>query len=98
VYNVVLLEKIMSKESPFADLNPEFKSALESMTDENIMKRVSETAMAEHENRQAKTRDQDLAEKVATAKMAGEQYREATKMNKLKIAYAYFILESRGKV
>lgn len=85
------------KKSPFADLDQEFKDTIDNMSDEDIKKRVSEVAIAEHENRANKAKDEDLAEKVAAAKFAGEQYREATKMNKLRIAYAHFILESRGK-
>jgi hypothetical protein len=86
------------KKGPFDDLDKEFRETIENMSDEDIKKRVSEVAIAEHENRQAKAKDQDLSDKVAAVKFAGEQYREASKMNKLRIGYAHFILESRGKV
>lgn len=86
------------KKGKFDDLDSEFKTNVENMTEEEIKRRISEVAIAEHENREAKSKDQDLADKVAAVKFAGEQYREATKMNKLRIAYAHFILESRGKV
>ena len=67
--------------SPFADLDAEFKAGIDGMSEEEIKRRVSEVAIAEHENRAAKKKDQDLADKVAAVKFAGEQYREATKMN-----------------
>lgn len=86
------------KKSPFADLDQDFKDTVANMTDEEVKKRCAEVALAEHENRLAKKADVDLADKAAAAKFAGEQYREATKMNKLRIAYAHFILEARGKV
>ena len=86
------------KKSPFADLDAEFKETIDNMSEEDIKRRISEVAIAEHENREAKKKDEDLAEKVAAVKFAGEAYREATKMNKLRIAYAHFILEARGKV
>jgi len=86
------------KKSPFADLDSDFKTSIDSMSEEDIKRRVSEVAINEHENRAAKKKDQDLADKMAAVKFAGEQYREATKMNKLRIAYAHFILEARGKV
>lgn len=86
------------KKEPFADLDQEFKETIDNMTDEDIKRRVSEVAIAEHENRANKAKDEDLAQKVASAKFAGEQYREATKMNKLRIGYAHAVLEARGKV
>ncbi len=86
------------KKGKFDDLDSDFKTNVENMTDEEIKRRISEVAIAEHENREAKTKDTDLADKMAAVKFAGEQYREASKMNKLRIAYAHFILESRGKV
>lgn len=86
------------KKSPFADLDAEYKTNIENMTEEEIKKRISEVALAEHENREAKKADQDLKEKLSAAKYAGAQYAEGTKMNRLRIAYAHFILESRGKV
>lgn len=87
-----------AKKSPFADLDSEFKTAIEGMTDEDIKKKVSEVSLNEHENRAAKKADQDLKQKQEAVKYAGAQYSEATKMNRLRIAYAYFLLEARGKV
>lgn len=86
------------KKVPFADLDQDFKDTIANMTDEDIRKRCAEVALNEHENRENKKKDLDLKEKQEAAKFAGAQYAEATKMNKLRIAYAHFILESRGKV
>lgn len=84
--------------NPYADLPEEFKDAIESGTDDEIRRRVAEVAFAEQENLRLKADDQDLAERKAAAKAAGEQYSDATKMNRLKIKYAHSVLEGRGKV
>jgi len=86
------------KKGKFDDLSSEFKDAVAGMSPEDIKKRISEVAIAEHENREAKIKDEDLAEKVAAVKFASEGYREATKANKLKIAYCHDTLASKGKV
>lgn len=86
------------KKNPFADLDQEYKDNIANMTEEEIRKRCAEVALNEHENREAKKQDMDLKEKLEAAKFAGAQYAEATKLNKLRIAYAHFILESRGKI
>jgi len=90
-------EKKKQKE-PFADLSEEFKDKANSSTDEELKRIASETAFAQHENLVAQKDDQDLAEKKEQAKIAGEQYAQATKTNKLKIKYIYQLLEARGKV
>lgn len=86
-----------SKKSPFSDLDQEYKDTVANLDEIEIKKRISEVALNEHENREAKKADQDLKEKLSAAKFAGAQYSEATKMNRLRIAYAHFILESKGK-
>jgi hypothetical protein len=91
------MPKLKTEKDPFAALTDEFKDAVASSSPEEIMTRIAETAIAEQENQQAKTEDEDLAEKKAAATFAGEQYKEATKMNKLKIKYARRVLEDKGK-
>jgi hypothetical protein len=86
------------KKGPFEDLDKEYKETIENMSDEDIKKRISEVAIAEHENRAAMAADPDLQQAKDALKLASEDYREGTKMNKLRIGYAHFILESRGKV
>lgn len=96
--NTFMARRGFAKKAPFADLDQDFKDTVANMSEEEIRKRISEVALNEHENREAKKKDMDLKEKQSAAKFAGAQYVEATKMNKLRIAYAHFILEGRGKV
>ena len=85
------------KKNPFEDLDDEYKSFIEGATDEEIRHRISEVAINEVLNQEAKGDDQDLAEKLEAAKGAGLQYKEASAMNKARIGYAKTILEARGK-
>ncbi len=87
-----------SKKGPFDDLDSVFKEAVESATDDDIRKKISEVALNEAQNQENKKLDQDLAEKKAAAKSAGLQYAEGTKANRLRIGYARSILEARGKL
>jgi predicted neutral ceramidase superfamily lipid hydrolase len=82
----------------FEDLDSDYKSAIDSASEEEIRRRISEAALNEAQNQENKKQDQDLKEKKEAAKMAGEQYKEATKSNKLRIGYARSILEARGKL
>jgi predicted carbohydrate-binding protein with CBM5 and CBM33 domain len=84
--------------NPFAALDEDFKTAIESGTDQEIRNKVSEVAFNEQENQRMKAEDIQLQEAKAAAKEAGEQYAEATKMNKLRIKYAFSVLDARGKV
>lgn len=86
------------KKSPFADLDNDFKTTIENMTEDEIRRKAAEIALNEHENREAKKKDLDLKQKQEAVKYAAAQYTENTKMNRLRIAYAHFILEARGKV
>ncbi len=91
------MRRMKKDKSPWADLDVEFKENVAGMTDEEISQRIAEVAMNEVENLAAKKADQDLKEKRDAAKFAGEQYSEATKMNRLRISFAHSILEARGK-
>lgn len=62
-----------------------------------LTEKVVAAKFAEERVRIAKKTDEDLKSALQAVKFAGEGYREATKMNKLRIAYAHFILEGRGK-
>lgn len=90
------MPKFKSKKSPYGDLPPEFKAAIEDGDEALIRQRLSEVALAEATNLENKKKDEDLMEKKEQAKLAGEQYKDATKMNRLKVDYCKFILESRG--
>lgn len=85
------------KAEPFASLPPEFKAAIEGGSDVEIRNKICETAMNQAALMEAMKLDQDLAEKKEAMKVASAQYREGTKANKEKIAYARFILDARGK-
>ncbi len=87
-----------SKKTPFEDMDAELKETIEAMSDDEIKAKMSAVSIAEHENREAKKNDQDLAEKLVQAKEAGAQYREATKANRLTIEFCYSLLHARGKV
>lgn len=86
------------RKNPFDDLDTDFKSTIDNMTNEEVREKLAQVAIAEHQNIEAKKADQDLAEKQEQAKMAGEAYRECTKMNRLRTKYCYMMLESRGKL
>jgi predicted carbohydrate-binding protein with CBM5 and CBM33 domain len=83
--------------SPFADLDLEFKDAIASMSTEDINKRIAEVAKNQEENLKAMKEDQQLAEAKAAAASAGAGYKEATKMNRLRVRYAMEILGARGQ-
>ena len=86
------------KKLPFEDLDQNFKDEVANLTDEQVKQKLAAIAIAEHENREAKKQDQDLESKHIIYRDAGEQYREATKNNRLRTEFCYDILASRGKV
>lgn len=86
-----------SKGDKFSALPPEWKENIEAAQDEEVMNIIAKVSLDEVLNKMSKDADEDLKEKVAQAREAGAQYREGTKMNSLKIAYARQLLESRGR-
>ena len=86
------------KKDPFDSLAPEFKSAIEGGTEEEIRQKISLVALAEAANQEAKGNDEDLKNQGIIYKEAGAQYKEASKANKQKISYCRSILEARGKL
>ncbi len=86
-----------AKKGPFDDLDSDFKTSIEGMKDDEIKAKIFEVACNEVDNLKAKKDDQDLKDKKESAKMAGETYTESTKFNRMRIGYAKFILEARGK-
>lgn len=85
------------KKDPYENLTDEFKGKVEGASDEVLLDILGEVAKNEELNRRMKEQDEDLAEKKASADFAGEQYKDATKANKLKTRYIYDILRARGK-
>jgi hypothetical protein len=90
--------KARAPKNPWAAIPAEWRDAVDQSSEEDIRKRVSETALAEHENKRNLAKDQDVIEKKAALKYATEGYREVTKVNTLKISYARQVLEARGKL
>jgi len=85
-----------AKKDPFADLDAEFKDMIASSSIEIINNKIAEVAKNQEENLRAMADDQDLQEKKEAVKMASEGYRDASKMNRLKVIYAMRVLGDRG--
>lgn len=84
------------KKDPFEDLDPEFKDALAAMSREEIRNKIASIAIAQSDLLKAKDSDEALQEAKEAAKEAGAIYREGTKMNKLRIAFATQVLQDKG--
>ena len=89
--------KFKPKKDKFDDIPKEFRENLEAASDEEIRSKIAKVAMDQEELMKAKEADQDFEEAKNRAKEAGAVYREGSKANKLKLAFAYSILEARGK-
>ena len=86
------------KKEQFADLDSDYQVLIQNMKDGEVRNKIAEVAMNQVELMKMKKEDQHLKEVQNTAKEAGAQYRDGSKMNRLRIEYARFILEGRGKV
>jgi len=84
------------KKDPFEALDTDFKDAIASSNVADIRNRIAKIAMDQVELMKAKSEDEDLRAKVEEVKIASEQYREGTKLNKLRIMYAKQVLEDKG--
>lgn len=87
-----------AKAPDFSKLPPEFVTEVEAMSEVDLRAKASVIALNEVENQQAKKNDEDLKEKKEQAKLAGEAYLEATKANKLKLAFIHQMLADKGKI
>jgi hypothetical protein len=85
------------KKDKFDDLPDEWKDQIQQGKLEEIDDEIARLAKGEEENRNLKDQDEDLAAKREEAKVAGEQYREATKGYKLRMRFIMQVLEGRGK-
>jgi hypothetical protein len=85
------------KKAPFSDLDLEFKSTVESMTDDEIRRKVADTNLDLQQLLNARDLDQDFQEKKAAYGEAGAVYRDGQKAAKLKTKFALMVLEGRGK-
>ena len=86
------------KKDKFDDLDAEFKDSVASMAVDEIRMKIAQVALNEEENLKAKEDDEDLLAKKEAAKFAGEQYAEASKMNRLRIRFMRRILGDRGNL
>ena len=82
---------------PFSALDQEWKDGINSMSEEDIKKRVAEIALELDKLLEAKKQDEDLKEQLSAAKLAGQVYSDGRKGAQLRIRYAQTILEARGK-
>jgi len=85
-----------SKTDKFDALPAEFRDSLAAMNRKDIRERIAQIALDQQELMDAKEKDHDLLKAKEQAKEAGEIYREGTKMNKLKIAFAKRVLDDKG--
>ena len=92
--NAVL--KTNAKKDPFDDLPDEFKDAVAAMNRTAIRERIAQVALDQQSLLEAKEKDTDFLKAREQAKEAGAVYREGTKMNKLKIAFAKRCLDDKG--
>jgi hypothetical protein len=84
------------KKDKWEDLDEEFKDAVAAMSKDDIRNRIATIAMAQVELMKAKEDDEDLFKCREAAKEAGAIYRDGTKMNKLRIAFAKQVLDDKG--
>lgn len=82
---------------PFEGLDEEFKAAVASMGGQDINLRIAEVAKNEQANQELKAEDEQLNELKAQVKDASAGYREATKLNKLKIKFCRRVLADKGQ-
>lgn len=77
-------------------LDEGLKEKLDGMSKEELKAFLGQTTLNEMENQKQKKEDQDLAEKKAAAKAAGEKYKEISKANKTRVEYVKYLLEGQG--
>lgn len=86
-----------SKKDPFEDLDEDFKNAVASMSEQEIRQKISSVALNQVALLEAKDNDQDYQQKKEDASIAGEVYRDGTKMNKIRISFCKRVLSDKGK-
>lgn len=85
------------KKEAWADLSEEFKDSTQGKSEQELRNMVALVAMQEEENKKNMKEDQHLQELKVQVKDASAGYREATKINTLKVRYLKETLEMRGK-
>lgn len=96
-----LVKKLNEKYRKASELNGfriEFAKDLNAgVEEEKVKESIATSALDEVHNLKEKAKDDELTAAKAQLKYANEGYNEATKMNKLRVAYAHYILEAMGK-
>lgn len=82
----------------FEGLDSDFKDKISGLAEAEIRNIISQVALAEMENQKTKKEDQDLENLKLQVKEANEPYSDATKTNKMKIAFCSRVLEDQGKI
>lgn len=85
------------KKDKFADLDDDFKDNVAAKSEVEIRDLIAKTSLDQAALMEAKDLDMDFKMAKETAKEAGAVYREGTKANKLRIAFARQVLNGRGK-
>lgn len=81
---------------PFADLDQDFKDAVNAQTRDDIKKTICQATLDQLELMEAQKQDEDYQSLKEQFREAGAVYRDGTKTNALKIKYAKSVLEGKG--
>ena len=92
------MAKGFKKKDKYADLDNDFKAALDGADEATCRRKLSEIGINQNELMLAKKNDQDLADKTEIAKEAGAVYREGSKRNALATSYIVERLRNMGKI
>lgn len=82
--------------SPYEDLPQDWKDSVAAKSISEINDEIASVAKRQDENVKAMKDDPDLENLKWQVAEASAPYREATKLNKLKISYAIEVLEAKG--
>jgi hypothetical protein len=85
------------KKDPFEDLDNEFMDSVAAMSEVEIRQKISSVALNQVALLEAKDNDEDYQQKKEAASVAGEVYRDGTKMNKIRIQFCKRVLGDMGK-
>lgn len=89
----------MAKKQPGDDLEPKLKEELESMSDEDLRKKVSEVALLKQALEDEKKNDPDVQQKREELNtLVADRYGDDIKGAKEQIAYIKSLLQLRGKL
>lgn len=80
----------------FLDLPEEWRNAMAETATEKLNSTLTEVVSNEEENQKNKEEDQDLASCKEAYQTAAAGYKEATRLNKLKMRYIVRVLSDRG--